>query len=92
LRSLGNLNVKIIALNNELNMISKLSIFKTIIHKPHQATIKLIRKMESSETGLRTVLNDIRSTLVSEYNELITNCESVENQLNSHVKRLLTTS
>lgn len=92
LRNLGNLNVKVIALNNELNMIANLATFKNLINKPLMATTKLINRMEVSEKNLKDILTNIKETLVSEYSELISSCESVENQLSSHVKRLLNTS
>jgi len=92
LKNLGALNVKMVALRNELEMISKLTIFSQFIKKPLEISIKLVKKIDITETQLRNTLNKIKESLINDYDRLMDQCEGVENELNGHVKRLIATS
>jgi len=92
IKRLEHLKIKITSLQNEMSLVSRLSVLEEIMVKPMLVIIKLVKKITSSQNELKSLLSQLKENLVNKYNAIIKASEDTEKQLESYIKRTLNTN
>jgi len=90
-KDLRTMHVRILNVRHELELMSKVPMLESFVDKPLLVTVKLIKKLDMNEKNVESLLKRIQEELTDSYNDLVHQCEELDKQVNSHMKRFLST-